>query len=50
MTNSERLLALRRELSDLRSKIFDVEEEIVKIALAIQKDKDDQEIERLRNE
>jgi predicted component of type VI protein secretion system len=38
MSNSQRLLALRRELSALRSKIADVESEMVEIAFAIQKD------------
>ena len=38
MTNSERLLALRRKLSALRSKIADVESEMLEIAYAIQKD------------
>lgn len=38
MKNSERLVALRRELSALRSKIADVESEMLEIALDIQKE------------
>lgn len=38
MTNSERLLALIKELGALRSKISDIESEMVEIALSIQAD------------
>ena len=38
MTNSERLLALRKELGALRSKISNIESEMIEIALLIQAD------------
>lgn len=50
MKNSERLIELRRELSALRSKITDVETEMLEIALAIQKEEMKQELKMTANQ
>jgi uncharacterized protein YfcZ (UPF0381/DUF406 family) len=47
MKNSERLVALRRELSALRSKIADVESEMLEIAYDMQKDEQMQELKSI---
>ncbi len=50
MTNSQRLIELRRELSTLRSKIADIEIEMVEIALSIQKEEMEQELKAIANQ
>lgn len=50
MKNSERLVALRRELSALRSKIADVESEMLEIALGIQKEEQMVEMKEIANQ